>query len=238
MPPPGFSSHGTSISGDLYFPSTGSPWPSIVIAHGTEGLDPPFNVLIRDFGKALAAAGFLAFVPRYFESTGTPAGFPSVFSPIKATERFDRWVQVLQDSIGYVQGIAGDTAGRSGFVGFSLGSHLVLRAAAGPSVKAVVDFFGPLATVGSAISPAIIKHLPPTLIHHGKLDEVVRPAQSDTLAKWLVADSIHCSYNPHAYPADGHPGQSLIPSLTSADWSAASQASATTETVAFLLAHV
>ncbi len=239
MPIPDFNSNGQKISGDPFLPSSGSQWPSVVIAYGTEGMNPPFDALIRDFGKRLADNGILAFIPHFFEATGTAPGMEAVFAPKNAPERFNRWVEVLQDAITYVQTLANDPAGHSGHVGFSLGAHLALRAAAGSTVKAVVDFFGPMTTIGSSISADIVAKLPPTLIHHGKQDDVVKFGESETLDKWLKDKSIQHSFDPNAYPIDGHPGQKKLSDLRPtmfrpSDWSPGSQASATTQSVSFL----
>lgn len=234
MSPPPFITKSQTISGDLFSPSTGSTWPSIVIAYGTVGMTSPFDTLIKDFGKELASNGFLAFVPDYFSSTGTSPTFQSVFASPNPPGRFDRWVEVLEDALPYVQSLASDTAGRSGLVGFSLGSHLALRAAAGTKVKAFVDFFGPMVTVGSSITDSLVANLPSTLIHHGGKDRVVPFTESEQLEKWLIAKSIPYSFDKKTYASDGHAGQSLIPQFGPPDWSAQAQLNSTKSTVAFL----
>ncbi len=228
-----FLSNGQSISGELFSPLSGPAWPTVVVAYGTEQMNAPFGQLIRDFSSELAAKGLLAFIPDYFASTNTPPGLESVFSPNGAQARFNRWIAVLTDAITYVQGIAGVAVGRTALVGFSLGGHLVLRAAAGPYVKAVVDFFGPIATVGSAITPSISKTLPPVQIHHGEKDVIVHYRDSESLDTWLNSHTV-----PHEfcrYPSNGHPGQERF---QPPGWSAESQALATKEAVRFLSKNV
>lgn len=228
-----FLSNGQSVTGELFPPLSGSAWPTVVVAYGTEEMNAPFGQIIRDFCSELAAKGLLAFIPDYFSSTNTRPGFEFVFSPNGAEARFNRWIAVLNDAVAHVQGIAGAAVGRTALVGFSLGGHLVLRAAAGPSVKAVVDFFGPITTVGSAITPSIAGTLPPVQIHHGEDDEIVHYSDSETLDTWLNSYSVQ--HELRGYPGNGHPGQEQI---QPPGWSTSSQALATTRAIQFLSTNV
>ncbi|QDT50538.1 putative hydrolase [Symmachiella dynata] len=225
-----FFSNGRSISGEVFSPSAGSAFPSVVVAYGTEAMRDPFGVIIRDFCSELTNHGMIALVPDYFSSTGTAPGFESVFSKKDAQSRFDHWTAVLNDAVAHVQTISGAASGRTAFVGFSLGGHLVLRAAVGPSVKAVVDFFGPLAPIPqSVILQSGVGNLPPVQIHHGEDDEVVRITNSVTLDGWLTAHSV--SHEFHHYPQNGHPGQEK---LKPPGWSTHSQTAATALAIRFL----
>lgn len=224
-----FLSNGQSIFGEVFAPSASSPYPSVVVAYGTEAMRNPFGGIIREFCAELANHGMLAFVPDYFLSTGTAPGFESVFSPIGAKSRFNRWTAVLKDAVAHVQTISGAAAGRTALVGFSLGGHLVLRAAAGPSVKSVVDFFGPLATTGSMITQSRVGTLPPMQIHHGEDDAIVKFADSVKLDRWLTGHSVLHEF--HRYPHNGHPGQEQ---LQPPGWSAQSQTAATALAIRFL----
>jgi dienelactone hydrolase len=220
------SNNGIPISGKLHAPTSGADWPCVVVAHGSAGMAGKFGELIDDFCQQLAIAGILAFAPSYFEATKTSPGAAT------ATEAdFNSWVDLLGEAIPYLQGITGAGVGRVGLVGFSLGANIALRAASTPTVKAYVDFFGPVTMIpASKITPAIASNLPPTLIHHGKLDQIVSPSESATLAEWLKGKS--CVYDPNAFPNDGHPGQSFIPGLLPKEWN--SQSAATIQTLAFL----
>ena len=230
-----FLSNGQSISGELFSPLSGSAWPTVVVAYGTEEMNAPFGKIIRDFCSELAAKGLLAFIPDYFSSTNTRPGLTSVFSPNGAQARFSRWIAVLNDAVAHIQGIAGAAAGRTALIGFSLGGHLVLRAAAGSSVKAVVDFFGPIITVGSAITSSIAGTLPPVQIHHGEKDEIVLFSDSKTLETWLNSHSVQ--HELRGYPNNGHPGQEKILPL-GPGWSTQAQALATTRAIQFLSTNV
>ncbi len=222
----GMSNVGIPISGKPHVPTTGANWPCVVVAHGSAGMNDGFGQLIEDFCRDLAKSGYLAFSPHYFESTGTSPGAPSA-----TASDFNSWIEVLSEAITYLEGLPGAAPGRTGLVGFSLGANIALRAASGTGVKAYVDFFGPMTMIpASVITSAIASQLPPTLIHHGRLDKVVLPVESDTLAGWLTGKP--CIYDSSAYSQDGHPGQSKIPGLPPHEWK--SQTTATIQTVSFL----
>ncbi|MCY2966541.1 MAG: DUF1304 family protein [Planctomycetota bacterium] len=219
-----FLSNGQSISAELIIPSSGTEWPSVVVAYGTEAMNSPFDGIIRDFCSELAVNGLLAMIPDYFASTKTGPGLESVFQPFGAQQRFDHWVAALNDAVSHVQTISGVAAGHTAFVGFSLGGHLVVRAAAGPSVKAVVDFFGFMAKMGSSVTSTVAGSLRPVQIHHGEDDRIVPIADSVTFDGWLTAHSV--SHEFHRYPNNGHPGQEKF---EAPGWTA--QADATTKAV-------
>lgn len=197
------------------------------MAYGAEELRGEFGRLIRDFCTALAKNGMVAVIPDYFSATGTAPGLNSAFAPANDQER---WVVVLKDAVANT--FPGTAPGRTALVGFSLGGHLALKAAIGPSAKAVVDFFGPLATGGSAITSATA--MPPVQIHHGEDDSIVVFSNSVTLDAWLNSESIVHEF--HRYPGNGHPGQELV--AKPPGWSTQAQSDATTASVQFLAAHI
>jgi len=68
----GMSSPGMAISGKPHVPTSGTNWPSVVVAHGSVGMEDrlgkigEFGKLIENFCQVLAAAGILAFAPPIF----------------------------------------------------------------------------------------------------------------------------------------------------------------------------
>jgi dienelactone hydrolase len=217
------------VTGELFVPMTGSNWPTIVVAYGTLAMTPPFDKLIRDFCDELVANGYVAIIPDYLAATGTAPTFDAVYSPNGAPKHADRWVSILRDAQSYAQNLSNVAKGRMGIVGFSLGGHLALRAAAGSTVKCVVDFFGPLAIGGSNVDEALAKSLPPVQIHHGESDNLVPIKNSKMLDQWLTTNGKKPEF--HSYSANGHPGEDLLhpPGI---GWTA--QASATSRTITFL----
>ena len=50
-----FPSGGTAIPGELYSPTAAASGRSVIIAHGTDGMSPTFEALIRGFANNLAS---------------------------------------------------------------------------------------------------------------------------------------------------------------------------------------
>jgi dienelactone hydrolase len=226
MTPVTFNSNGLTISGELFSPSSGASSRAVVVAYGTEALNGEFGTLIRGFCSELAAKGFFALIPNYLQATGTAPGLTSVIGAAGTSGALDSWIGVLGDGIAYCQTLSGVASGRVGLVGFSLGAHLALRAAAGPTVKALVDFFGPLVVAASAVTSATAATLPALQIHHGEDDSIVVIANSVTLDGWLSGTKP--SHEFFRYPHNGHPGQ------PGAGWGARAQTDSTERAVQFL----
>ncbi len=229
-----FASASQQISAELFAPSSGTNWPAVVVAYGTVAMQSPFDKLISAFCVELSRNGIVAVLPDYMSSTGTTPGFDTVYDSQGLTQRFDRWVAVLQDCVKYTQTIPGVAAGLTGFVGFSLGGHLVLRAALHQSVKVVVDYFGFLSWPGSSVTKADAATLPAVQIHHGEADRIVDyQSNGPILDGWLTSASVVHEFN--HYPSNGHPGQeTLFP--PGPGWNA--QAAATPKTISFLQRYI
>lgn len=216
---------GKSISVDVYQEGATLPRTAVIVAYGTEGMNPPFNLLIEDFCKAMATEGYLTILPFYFQSTGTTAGTSGVVADLKKS---GTWIDTLTASIDWVTGkISGS---KVALVGFSLGANMVINAALKKQVTAVVDYFGPVDQFGILpMPPAMrltkqrVQSLPPVLIHHGNRDIIVPDTQSQHMKGWL---SNSCQFF-NDYDC-GHPGQ------REGAWTADAQKKSVHRTNAFL----
>jgi dienelactone hydrolase len=216
---------GKSISVDVYQKGATPPRTAVIVAYGTEGMNPPFNSLIEDFCKAMATAGYLTILPFYFQSTGTTAGTSAVVADLNKS---GTWIDTLTASIDWVTGkISGS---KVALVGFSLGANMVINAALKKQVTAVVDYFGPVDQFGILpMPPAMrltkqrVQSLPPVLIHHGNRDIIVPDTQSQHMKGWL---SNNCQFF-NDYDC-GHPGQ------LEGQWTTAAQKKSVDRTIAFL----
>jgi dienelactone hydrolase len=191
-----------------------------VFVHGSDGLRSPWDTQIRTFAGYLAANGYVALIPHYFDSTGTS---PPLTSIPPGTIR-DTWVQAIDDALEYANGRTADVeTGKLGSLGFSLGGHLVLRQAllgsGAQPVDAVVDFFGPIAALGGL--GAGVACLPPVQIHHGVDDPLVPILESQDLVKALAAagkkEGRDFEFYPYAKQGHGftHPGDIIVSELRS-----------------------
>ncbi len=113
------------VSVEVYKPPGAGPFPAVVIAYGTQGMEDPSGDAIRDFAAQLRANGFLAMIPDYFATTGTRIGEPALAD---VSSKADVWARVLIDCLTYVNKRADAAKGNLGLLGFSLGGHVVLRA--------------------------------------------------------------------------------------------------------------
>jgi dienelactone hydrolase len=180
-----FVSGGKSIDIDVFAPAGTGRHPSTVILYGAFGLLPEYGDDILSFGEALAAKGIVAFVPHYFERTGTEPGLGALAA---IPQHYASWRQTCGDALLFARTHARVSAGRLGILGFSLGGHFALSQAmtspAGVSLKCVVDFFGPV------VNPPLTGNraaMPPVLIHHGEKDDLVNISDSRQLVSELRA---------------------------------------------------
>jgi dienelactone hydrolase len=180
-----FVSGGKSIDVDVFAPAGTGRHPSTVILYGAFGLLPEYGDDILSFGEALAAKGIVAFVPHYFDRTGTQAG-PNALAAI--LDHYVPWRETCGDALLFARTHARVNAGRLGILGFSLGGHFALSLAmtspAGVSLKCAVDFFGPVNRPPLTGSRAA---MPPVLIHHGEKDPLVDISDSRQLVTELRA---------------------------------------------------
>jgi len=224
---------GKSINIDVYQEAGTSPTSAVVVAYGTEGMNPPFNSLIEEFCEATAKAGYLTILPHYFDSTGTRAGLTGVTSHLN---RSGEWIDTLAASVDWVKSKK-INGGKVAFVGFSLGANIVLNAGLKSGVSVIVDYFGPVEKFGILPMPNVmgltkqrVQGMPPTLIHHGTKDFIVPDSQSAILKGWLDAHGIECEYV-NDYDC-GHPGQPELP------WTAGAQTSSISRTATFFQSYI
>jgi len=175
-------SHGTAIQTEVFHPAGTMNGGAIIVAHGSDGLTPPWEALIREYAIELAAKGFTALIPSYFAKTGTVPG-PSVFSQLPAN--LDSWVEAVSDSVAHAKTLSGVSAQRVGLLGFSLGGHICLRLRG--SAEAVVEFFAPeLRQLGGlGTSRAGATHLQ---IHHGLADLLVPFSETQAVVTVLKGE--------------------------------------------------
>jgi dienelactone hydrolase len=180
-----FVSGGRSIDVDVFAPAGTGRHPSTVILYGTFGLLPEYRDDILSFGEALAAKNIVAFLPHYFDRTGTRPGLDALAA---IGQHYVSWRQTCDDALLFARTHARVDAGRLGILGFSLGGHFALSQAMSPpsgiSLKCAVDFFGPI------VNPPLTGNraaMPPVLIHHGEQDDLVKISDSQRLVTELRA---------------------------------------------------
>ncbi|HEX8199519.1 MAG TPA: dienelactone hydrolase family protein [Isosphaeraceae bacterium] len=199
--PATFDSGGKTVPVEVVTPTTPGKHPAIVIVYGSEGMNHPFGGDIRTFAGELAAQDYLALIPDYFARTGTQAGNETALRAFP--QHGDTWVETIDDALTYAAGRADVQSDRIGLLGFSLGGHLALRRAkqdSGAKVDAVVEFFAPISQLGGL--GGHLDRLPPTQIHHGLDDDLVKPGQSRELEALLQEEGTR--YEIDFYPKERH----------------------------------
>ena len=197
-----FRSGGKSIAAQVFQPRTPNGG-VIVLAYGSDGMvdnqHGAWASMMSDYATALAAKGFTAMIPDYFQRTGTRPGdidFRNGGAQQIGLHR-DDWQAALQDALRYARGLPGIDSGRTGLLGFSLGGHLVLRLHA--QAKVLVEFFAP---VLDGLGPSGGGRVQ-AQIHHGDGDTLVPfMGNADRIDQALKAGG--AVTDPHGYPGAGH----------------------------------
>ena len=199
-----YHSSGQSVPLGIYQPTSGTSHPAVLIVHGSSGLGPAYRADIESFGHALAAAGIAATLPQYFVAANMKADEDGL---TKIGPNYQTWKNACSDALEFMVRDPRFDSTRLGVLGFSLGAHFALSLGmdppAGASVKAVVDFFGPIR------HPPLAQDwskLPPVSIHHGTKDQLVDINESEYLVAELDAarKQPDRDYFVNWYPNEGH----------------------------------
>lgn len=186
------ASSGSGIRIDRFDPASGRRSPAIILLYGSDGLTNAGRY--EAAARAIAAAGYTVFLPRYFEAT---SDVRARYGDLGA--KFPFWRQAIVDALaGPIADAPRIDRNRIGVVGFSLGGALALAASAHtPRIKAVVNFFGYLPE-----ELASAKRFAPTLILHGDADRIVRVSNAAAIAQLLKSRGAHVESQ--IYPGEGH----------------------------------
>jgi len=184
-----------SISVERFAPKAPGKHPAILILHGSTGPDVTGGGLMyRDLGRELAKQGYVAFMPHYFERTGTKTADLKT-----STDNFVTWMETIYAATEFISKRDEIDAEKIGVVGFSLGGYLSLSEPLfDQRVKVVVDYFGgmPEQLVDCA------HKLPPTLVLHGEADPIVSVKEAEKVEKLLKQHKIE--HEVKIYKGQGH----------------------------------
>jgi dienelactone hydrolase len=208
-----------SIPAYVYSPAPAGRCSAVLILHGTLGLDPPFGPDIVSFAEALQKSGVAAVIPQYFTSTHTTAGDDAMKALSTDAVALPTWKTACAAVLSWMAGDSRFDSGHFGLLGFSLGGHIALSLAmakpARVTIKGLVDFFGPATQVPL---DGDWSALPPTVIHHGTVDQLVPIVNSEHVVSGLESKGrkvIRLTFGapptgPHLgdqfvkYPGEGH----------------------------------
>jgi carboxymethylenebutenolidase len=165
-----FTSGGKVIRLEVFAPKGDDKVPAIVLVPESKSLD-EVGVVYRGAARLLAERGYLVALIHVFDRTGHKKGV----DPKKINEEdFRAWKETVADGFCHIR----DKLDRKrvkkedvGLLGFSLGGFLALSAATDKElgVTAVASYFG---GIPDQLWPDV-RHLPPTLLIHGRKDAIV-----------------------------------------------------------------
>lgn len=180
-----------AVEVEKFAPEARGKYPVVVIVHGASGLG---DGRFRPLARRLAAHGYVALIPHYFERTKT-----IIARPGEMQVKFREWAAVLVETTDLAARMDDVDPARVGFMGFSLGAYLSLSTAASePRIRVVVEYFGGFP---KALYPKADK-LPPILILHGDQDKVVAVSEAKALESLLKEKKVE--HEVHIYKGAGH----------------------------------
>lgn len=178
--------------------STSQKLPVVLIYHGSGGLGDDAaggngRGFFAELAKALAVKHRVCGVVHYMDSTGHQSA-----SAQQMARYFGAWLGAVQRSIKAVRQYPFVSPDRVTLIGHSLGAQLALEAAArDKQIHSVVDMAGCFVLPTSKVSA-----MPPVLVLHGKLDNVVPLSREKALIK--VLERVGSKYEEHIYPRGDH----------------------------------
>jgi dipeptidyl aminopeptidase/acylaminoacyl peptidase len=195
-----FHSDHHSVTIERYDPPGKGSRYAVMVVHGGGG--PEGGWRDSRIIEVLVSAGYSVFVPHYFEGSG------GKWDRSMPPQQFLSYVRTLNDASRYMAEQTGIQRQAIGLVGLSLGGYLVLTLAEesishppplpSPDIKAVVEFYGAM----PEFAAQRMTTMPPVLIVHGELDEVVPVTHAYTLETLLKNKGTH--FEMKIYPGQKH----------------------------------
>jgi len=167
--------------------------PAVLILHGADGISYGRYPYVK-IATALARAGYVAAIVRYFDRTDT-----TLANYWTERQNFSLWRTTIAEAVGFVSSLRGVDPKRVGLLGVSLGGSLALALASqDPRIRAVVEYYGELP---EEYIPHM-RRMPPTLILHGEDDRVVSVQAAFKLEALLKKKDV--PYEIKIYTGQGH----------------------------------
>ena len=145
---------------ECFVPGSPGKHPTVLLLHGSGGLEQATGSVFREIARALAVRGYVALIPHYFEKSDHVVG-----KPLEAGE-YEAFLDSLKDAMDFAATQREVDPTRFAIIGYSMGSNLAMvRAVKDPRVRAIVSCSGAY----PPIKPN--EKLPPLLILHGSKDK-------------------------------------------------------------------
>ena len=119
-------------------PEGPGPFPAMVVIQNQDGIGEFTQAMTR----RIAEAGYVGIAPELYHREGEPKT-PEEVANFKHTRRDANVINDINATVNFLRGCAAADTSRLGIVGFCMGGRIAfLMAAASPSFKAAVDFYG------------------------------------------------------------------------------------------------
>jgi carboxymethylenebutenolidase len=119
-------------------PEGPGPFPAMVVIQNQDGVGEFTQAMTR----RIAEAGYVGIAPELYHREGEPKT-PEEVAHFKHTRRDANVINDINATVNFLRGCAAADTSRLGIVGFCMGGRIAfLMAAASPSFKAAVDFYG------------------------------------------------------------------------------------------------
>lgn len=188
-----FMSGGRRIEVETFAPSTTGRYPTVLVLHSSAGMILGKSALV-DLCRKLAAQGKMAMLVHYFDRTDTHWGSRAAIAKL-----WPIWAETVEDAMNQAAADPRVRPDSIGVFGYSLGAFLAVAVASKDKrVVAVVE-------VSGGIFDALkgkLKRVPPTLILHGKSDQVVSLSYALALAE--AARKLGRPVSEKLYDGEGH----------------------------------
>lgn len=198
--PTTFPSEGKSVTIERFDPQGPGLHPAVMVIHGGGGVQAGWRM--TGLLENLTGAGYIAFVPHYFEGTG------GNWAHSANRDQLIAYIRTLNDAARFIAEQPGVQKDGIGLIGFSLGGYVGLALAEeesghpppqpSPTIRAVIEMYGAM----PEFAADRMTTMPPVLILHGQDDTVVPVSNASDLEKLLQKKSV--TYEIKIYPHQGH----------------------------------
>jgi dipeptidyl aminopeptidase/acylaminoacyl peptidase len=198
--PATFQSENKSVTIERFDPKAAGSHPAVIVVHGGGGAQGDW----RKSGllETLTDAGYIAFVPHYFEGTG------GSWTRSANADQLIAYIRTLNDAARFVAEQPGVQKDGIGLLGISLGGYAVLALTEeenshpppqpSPAIKAVIEMYAGM----PEFAAERMTTMPPVLILHGQDDNLIPVSNASDLEKLLQKKSV--LYEMKIYPHQGH----------------------------------
>jgi dipeptidyl aminopeptidase/acylaminoacyl peptidase len=198
--PTTFQSENKSVTIERFDPKAAGSHPAVIVVHGSGGAQG--NWRKSGLLEALTDAGYIVFVPHYFEGSG------GNWSRSANADQLIAYIRTLNDAARFVALQPGVQKDGIGLIGISLGAYAGLALTEeeishpppqpSPAVKAVVELYGNM----PEFAADRMTTMAPVLILHGQDDKLIPVSNALELEKLLQKKSV--PYEMKIYPHQGH----------------------------------